>query len=187
MIQIFVGLIFVLFNTNIYFWDIGVTYYITNIIGYIFLFFGINKLSSTNQRLLKVRPYVIIMFAHSIIFLLVDITGHSPLTMGMSTMVMTITALIGAAFIAAGMFMIFIIISELMKDFTSEKNEKNKDQLNILVSIMMLLFIFAGISAFLDLIPMLTPIIMGALFLLELVFLIRYYNVFLAKNEKGNE
>lgn len=178
MMIIFIGLIFVLFNTNIYFWDIGVMYYITNIIGYLLIFFGINELGREHRSLLKIRPYVIIMIAHSIIFLLVDITGNSPLTMEMS-----ITALGGAAFNAAGMFMIFIIISELMKDFTSEKNEKNKDQLNILVSIMMLLFILAGISAFLNLIPIFTPIIMGTLYLLEVLFLIRYYNVFVSKDE----
>lgn len=178
LINIFVGLIFVLFNTNIYFWDIGVMDYITNIIGYILIFFGINELGRDNRSLLKIRPYVIIMIAHSIIFLLVDITGNSPLTMEKS-----IPTLLGATFIAAGMFMTFIIISELMKDFTSEKNEKNKDQLNILVSIMMLLFILAGISAFISLIPMLTPTIMGALFLLEILFLFRFYYVFISKDE----
>lgn len=178
MIKIFVGLIFVLFNTNIYFWDIGVIDFITNIIGYILIFFGINELGRDNRRILKIRPYVIIMIAHSMIFLLMDITGNSPLTMEMS-----IPTLLGATFMVAGVFMTFIIISELMKDFASEKNEKHKDQLNILVSIMMLLFILAGISAFIGLIPMLTPIIMGVLFLLEVLFLFSFYYVFISINE----
>ena len=181
MINIFAGLIFVFFKTNLSFLDIGATYYITNIIGYISIYFGINELGRTNQRLLKVRPHVIIMIVHSIIFFLLNITGNSPLTIALSTTFEVIIALVGVVFIVAGMFLIFVIITELMDDLTSKTN---KVSLYKLVNLMMLLFILAGISAYFSFIPMLAITIMGALLLLEVIFLIRYYYVFLSKEGK---
>lgn len=181
MINIFVGLIFVFFKTNFSFWDIGATYYITNIIGYVSIFFGVNELGRTNQRILKVKPYVIFMIAHSIIFFLLNITDNSPLTMGMSTMLETNIVLVGVVFIVTGMFMVFIIIYQLMDALTSNRSKKI---LYNLVNFIMLLFILAGISAIFNFIPMLSTTIMGALFLLEVLFLISYYYVFLTKNEK---
>ena len=80
-----------------------------------------------------------------------------------------------------GLFLIFVIITELMDDLTSETN---KEPLYNLVNIMMLLFILAGISTYLNFIPMLAITIMSALLLLEALFLIRYYYVFLSKKEK---
>ncbi len=178
MIIIFVGLIFVFFKTNLSFLDIGATYYITNIIGYIAIFFGIIELGRTNQRLLKVRPYVIIMIAHSFIFFLLNITGNSPLTMPLSTSLAVIIAIGGLVFIVAGMLIIFAIISELLDGLNSKKN---KALLYNLINIMMLLFILAGISAYFNI---LATTIMGILLLLEVLFLVSYYYFFLSKNEK---
>ncbi|MEN2766065.1 hypothetical protein [Ornithinibacillus xuwenensis] len=179
MINIFVGLIFVFFNTNFSFWDIGAIYYITNIIGYVSIFFGVNELGRTNQRILKVKPYVITMIAHSIIFFLLSITDNSPLTMDMSTTIETIIVLVGVVFIVAGMFMVYIIIFQMMDSLTGQTDTK---PLYNLVNIMLLLFILAGMSAVFNFIPMLVTTLMGALFLLEVLFLISYYYVFLAKN-----
>ena len=178
MINIFVGLFFVFFKTNLSFLDIGATYYITNVIGYISIFLGIIELGRTNQRLLKVRPYVIIMIAHSFIFFLLNITGNSPLTMPLSTSLAVIIAIGGLVFIVAGMFLIFAIIFEILNDLNSKKN---KELLYKLIKIMMLLFILAGISAYFNMLA--TPI-MGILLLLEVLFLISYYYAFLSKNEK---
>lgn len=178
MINIFVGFIFVFFKTNLSFLDIGATYYITNIIGYIAIFFGIIELGRTNQRLLKVRPYVIIMIAHSFIFFLLNITGNSPLTMPLSTSLAVIIAIGGLVFIVAGMLIIFAIISELLDGLNSKKN---KALLYNLINIMMLLFILAGISAYFNI---LATTIMGILLLLEVLFLVSYYYFFLSKNEK---
>ncbi|CEG27170.1 hypothetical protein [Bacillus sp. B-jedd] len=181
MLNIFVGLIFVFFKTNFSFWDIGPTFYITNIIGYVLIFFGLNELERTNQPILKAKPYVIIMIAHSMIFFLLNITDHSPLTMGMSTTLEQIIVLAGVALIMAGMFMVFIIIFQLMDGLTSNMN---KEVLYNLVTIMILLFILAGIDAFFNFVPTLSTIIMGALLLLEVLFLFCYYNAFVIKNEK---
>lgn len=181
MINIFVGLIFVFFKTNFSFWDIGAIYYITNIIGFISILFGLNELGRKSLSILKVRPYVIIMIAHSMIVFLLNITGNSPLTMGMSTMLETMIVLTGLVFVVAGMFMVFIIIFQLMDGLTSSMNKKI---LYNLVSIMMFLFILAGINAVFNFIPVLETTVMGALLLLEVLFLIIYYFVFLTKTEK---
>lgn len=181
MINILVGLIFVFFKTNFSFWDIGAIYYITNIIGYISILFGINELGRKNPSILKVKPYVIIMIAHSIIVFLLNITGNSPLKMAMSTMLETIIVLTGLVFVVAGMFMVFIIIFQLMDGLPDQMYKK---LLYNLVSIMMFLFILAGINAILDIIPVIVTTAMGALLLLEVLFLISYYFIFLTKTEK---
>ncbi len=182
MINIFVGLIFVFFKTNLNFLDIGVTYYVTNIIGFISIYLGINELGKMNQKLLKIRPYVIIMIAHSLIFFLLNVTGNSPLKIALSTTLEVIIALVGLVFIIAGMFLVFIIISLIMDDLISKTNKK---LLYNLVNIIMLLFILSGISAyFKNYIPMVATVLMGALLLLEVIFLISYYYVFLSKDEK---
>ncbi|MBC5636277.1 hypothetical protein H8S33_05470 [Ornithinibacillus sp. BX22] len=180
MINIFVGLIFVFFKTNLSFWDIGVTYYITNIIGYVSIFFGIIELGRTNQTILKVKPYVIIMIAHSIFFFLLNLTGNSPLSIAMSTTSGVIVAVVGVVFIIVGMFMVFIIIFQLLDSLATT----NIKLLYNLVNVMSFLLILAGISAIFNFVPMIATTIMGALLLLEVLFLISYYYIFLTKNEK---
>lgn len=181
MINIFVGLIFVFFKTNLSFWDIGVTYYITNIIGYVSIFFGIIELGRTKQTILKVKPYVIIMIAHSIFFFLLNLTGNSPLSIAMSTTSGIIVAVVGVVFIIAGMFMVFIIIFQLLDSLATKTNKK---PLYNLVNVMSFLLILAGISAIFNFAPMIATSMMGALVLLEVLFLISYYYIFLTKNEK---
>lgn len=176
MINIFVGLIFVFFKINLSFLDIGVTYYVTNIIGYISICLGINELGKINQKLLKVRPYVMIMIAHSLIFLLLNLTGNSPLKIALSTPLEVMLALGGGVFIVAGMFLIFIIISLILENLG---DITNKPQLDNLVNMMMLLFILTAISTFFqNYIPMLATVLMGTLLVVELLFLLRYYSVF---------
>ncbi|WP_047984358.1 hypothetical protein [Ornithinibacillus californiensis] len=181
MFNIFMGLIFVFFKTNLSFWDIGMTYYITNIIGYISILVGINELGRRNQKLIKVKPYVIAMIAHSIIVFLLNITGNSPLMMGTSTTLEITIALVGVVFIVAGMFMVFIIISQVMDSLADTMRNR---LLYNLVNVMILLFILAGISAIFGFLPMVSSALMGALLLLEVVFLISYYYVFLTRKEK---
>lgn len=176
MINIFVGLIFVFFKTNLSFLDIGVTYYVTNIIGYMSIYLGINELGKTNQKLLKIRPYIIIMIAHSLIFFLLNITDNSPLKVALSSTPEVIIALVGFVFIIAGMFLVFVIISLILDNLISKVN---KELLYNLVNMMMLLFILSGISTyFQNYIPMLATVIMGALLVMEVLFLISYYYVF---------
>lgn len=176
MINIFVGLIFIFFKTNLSFLDIGVTYYVTNIIGYMSIYLGINELGKTNQKLLKIRPYIIIMIAHSLIFFLLNITDNSPLKVALSSTPEVIIALVGFMFIIAGMFLVFVIISLILDNLISKAN---KELLYNLVNMMMLLFILSGISTyFQNYIPMLATVIMGALLVMEVLFLISYYYVF---------
>jgi hypothetical protein len=181
MINIFVGLFFVFFKTSFSFWDIGAMYYITNLIGYVSILLGVNELGRRNQQILKVKPLVIIMIAHSIIFFLLNITDNSPLTMGMSTTLETIIVLGGIVLILAGMIMVFIIIFLLMDSLIGKTNKKF---LYNLVNMMMLLIVLASITAIFHFIPILETSIMGALFLLEVLFLISYYYVFLNKSDK---
>lgn len=74
------------------------------------------------------------------------------------------------------MFLIFVIISLILDNLISKAN---KELLYNLVNMMMLLFILSGISTyFQNYIPMLATVIMGALLVMEVLFLISYYYVF---------
>lgn len=101
--------------------------------------------------------------------------------MGMTSTLETVIVMVGAAFIVAGMFMVFIILFQFMDGLTSNTNTKI---LYNLVNMKMLLFILAGISTIFHFIPMFATIIMGALFLIEVLFLMSYYYIFLNKNKK---
>ncbi|MEC5425764.1 hypothetical protein QGM71_20045 [Virgibacillus sp. C22-A2] len=185
MVNIFFGLIFVFFKTNLSFLDIGAIYYLTSIIGYMSIFFGIRELGSKNQKLIKIKPYIIFMIYHSIVFFFLNITENSPLTIALSTSLGTFISLVGLGLIIVGMFMIFIIIFlliECLNDKTS-KTFNNKLLYN-LTNIMMLTFVLAGVSSIFNFIPMLVNTLMGVLLLLEVLFLISYYNVYFVKNEK---
>ena len=182
MITIFVGLIFVFFKTNLNFLDSGVTYYVTNLIGYLLIYLGMNELGRGNQKLLKIRPYVVVMIAHSLIFWLLNSTGNSPLTIALSTPLGVMLALVGAALMVAGMFIVFVIISQILEHVLPKTD---KALLENLVNIMMLLFILSGISTyFQNSIPLVATVVMVALFVVEILFLIRYYYVFRSQDER---
>ncbi|MER2129096.1 MAG: hypothetical protein ABS941_18390 [Solibacillus sp.] len=132
--------------------------------------------------MLKIRPYIIIMIAHSLIFFLLNITDNSPLKVALSSTPEVIIALVGFVFIIAGMFLVFVIISLILDNLISKAN---KELLYNQVNMMMLLFILSGISTyFQNYIPMLATVIMGALLVMEVLFLISYYYVFRSKDEK---
>lgn len=182
MITIFVGLIFVFFKINLSFLDSGVTYYVTNIIGYLLIYLGLNELGRVNHKLLKVRPYVVMMIAHSLIFFLLNLTGNSPLTMALSTPLGVIIAIGGAVLMIAGMFLVFVIISLILDNVILKTNNV---RLETLVNMMMLLFILSGISTyFQNSIPLVATVVMVALLVIKVLFLIRYYYVFRSEDAR---
>lgn len=184
MINILFGLFLVFFKTNLNFVEIGTAYYLTNIIGYISLFIGIKELGREKLKLNKIKPYIVFMILHSILFFLLNITGNSPLTLSLSTSIGTIISFSGFGFIIVGIFMIFYIISVLIDDF---KNDESRSwdirKLDYLFGTMILMSILATISFIFNFIPMLAEIIMGILLLLQILFLVYYYNIFLKNNK----
>lgn len=183
MLNIFFGFIFIFFKANLNFWDIGAIYYLTNIVGYISIFWGIKELGRRNPSLLKIKPYIIFMLFHSIVFFFLNITGNSPLTIALSTSLGTIISLIGAGLIVMGMFMAFIIIFLLVEALNAVKAFDKKRIYN-LTSLMILTFILAGASAILNINPLYENTLMGVLLLLEVFFLLNCYNAFFAKGVK---
>ena len=185
MINILLGFVFVFFKPNLSFLDIGVVYYLTNIIGYISIFFGVKELARKYQGVIKVQPYVIFMVCHSIIFFLLNATGNSPLTIAMSSY-MAVISLVGLGFIIVGMFMVFVIISHLIDALKDETSESfNTRRLETFVATMMTTFALAATCYFvIPMLPEIAEILMGVLLFLKIIFLIEFYIVFLRNKER---
>jgi len=180
--SVLIGLFFVFFKLNVSFLDIGVTYYLTNIIGYSSIFLGVRELERKYQRISKVQPYVIFMIFHSIIFFLLNITGHSPLTIPMFSY-MAVISLVGLGFVIVGMFMVFVIISHLIEQVEEETSGVFKtSRLKILCVAMMMIFVLAGICYFFF--PVGAQILMAILLILKFLFLVEFYSVFLRNMER---
>ena len=178
MNKILFGLLFVFFKPNFDFLDIGVAYYLTNIIGYLLLFIGVRELESVYEKVLKAKPYVLFMVGHSIFFFLLNISGNSPLTLPMDSYLATVS-LIGLGFIIAGMFMVFVIISILIEGLQVEFNTR---KLSIVTVLMMLTFALAGLCYFF--IPVIAQILMSVLLFLNVLFLVSFYSTFLRNRER---
>ncbi|MBU9723043.1 MULTISPECIES: hypothetical protein [Bacillaceae] len=181
MVNILFGLLFVFLKPNLSFLDIGVAYYITNIIGYISIYFGVKEIGRKYHRIMKVQPFVIFMVFHSIIFFLLNVSGNSPLTIEMSSY-MALISLVGLGFIIVGMFMVFVIITYLIRGLEiGTGGIFNTRRLNILCSGMMTTFVVAGVCNFFIPLPEIAQILMSVLLVLKLLFLIEFYRVFLHK------
>lgn len=185
MINIFIGLFFVFFKTNLSFVDIGVTYYVTNLIGYILIFAGIKELGMRNKKFEKVKHYTVFMIFHSFLFILLNVTENSPVTMALSTGSRTAISFLGFGFIIAGMFMVFYIIDLLIEGFKNElSGEFTLKKLDYISRVMVLTFILATISFMFNFVPMLAEALIGVLLLLKISFLFFYDNLLLKKNRK---
>jgi len=180
---IFFGLLFIFLKTNIQFVELGTMYYLTNILGYISIFVGVKELERTHDGLSKIKPLAIVMFLHSLLFFIVNLTDHSPLTMPLTLPISYMIALSGLGAVLVGMFMIYYIIHvviEMLKDDQSNMiTVKKLDQLNTAMTIV---FIFAGIISFFDYIPMLAKILMVSLLVLKIIFLVYFYHTLVRKN-----
>lgn len=178
MMNVLVGLLFVFSKSNLEFLDIGISYYLTNIIGYLFIFFGVRQLGREYEKVRKAQPYALFMVFHSILFFLLNITGNSPLTMPMESY-LAIISWIGLAFVVAGMFMVYVIISILLESLNVEFSTR---KLKALCSAMMMTFILTGIFYFF--IPDLSQLLMGVILFFNILFLFGFYVVFLRSREK---
>ncbi|KIL51102.1 hypothetical protein [Jeotgalibacillus campisalis] len=179
MNKIFFGVLLVFFKTNVSFLEIGAAYYVTNSIGYLLIFFGVKELGNKVERVLKAQPYVVFMVIHSIIFLLLNTSGNSPLTIAMDSY-MAVISFVGLCFVIAGMFMIFVIISLLIEGMEDEFHTK---RLSILCVAMMMIFTLAGLFYFFT--PGLAQLLMSVLLFLKVLFLIVFYHVYLRNSVRN--
>ncbi|SET64117.1 hypothetical protein SAMN05216389_11833 [Oceanobacillus limi] len=178
MINIFFGFLFIFFKTNLSFLDIGITYSITNVIGYISIFFGLKELGREHKRLVKLKPYVIFMVVYSSVFFLLNVTGNSPVKLGMSSALLSFIAIAGLFCMIAGMFMVFYIISAFLEGLDGEVGRYDSmRRLEKVYKAMMSLFFIAGICFFFF--PFLAKPMMAILLLTKGLFLYEFYQVFI--------
>src|SRR5690606_14811426 len=172
-------------RTNISFFDVGIIFYVTNVIGYISLFFGIKELSISNEKLNKIQPYVVVMMVHSFVFLLLDVLNISPLHIGLINSYVEFLAFVGLVFIVAGMLMIFVIIFQLLDGFADQLDAAmNIKLLYNLTTVMLFISILAVVSSIFNIIPIVEQSLTGLLSLVNVLFLISYYRSFLVKKVK---
>lgn len=178
MMNILIGLLFVFSKSNLEFLDIGVSYYLTNIVGYLLIFLGVREVGRDYEKVRKAQPFALFMFVHSIVFFLLNITGNSPLMMPLESYLFVIS-LTGLAFVIAGMFMVYVLISILLENL---KDEFSTRKLRALCSAMMMTFILTGIFYFW--IPDLARLLMGVLLFFNILFIFGFFLVFLRGKER---
>lgn len=185
METLFFGLLLIFFKTNMNFIEIGIVYYFTNIIGYFLIYLGIKNVGGKYEKLNKLKPLAIVMIIHSLIFLVLNITNNSPVTMPFSGDLTLVIVLFGTALIIVGMFVIYYVIHTLMETFKYEHSEipgiKKMSQLNTAMAIV---FIFTGFSFFINYILIISAILMSGLLILQVIFLVYFYNSFVRTNAK---
>lgn len=182
MINVFFGMLLIFFRTNLNFVDIGGIYYVTNIIGYITLFFGIKELAINNVKFNKVQPYVIVMLCHSILFFILNISGNSTLTIELTSGFSTILSIVSLFFVIAGMFIIFYIINEILKVLSEDTNTIYKvKQLEPFYNAMLAFYLLAGVFSFISQVT--TQVIISISLIIMILFLIKFYHVFLTRKE----
>ncbi|MDG5472055.1 hypothetical protein P6709_09855 [Jeotgalibacillus sp. ET6] len=177
MNKIFFGFLFVFFKTNTSFFEDGTAFYGTNLVGYSLIYFGVKELGMKNESILKTQPYVIFMIVHSILFLGLNGSGNSPLSMALDSYMAAI-ALVGTGFVIAGMFMVFVIISFLLEGLGDEFSTR---RLSILCAAMMTIFTLAGLFYFFS--PEIAQLLVSVLLLLKVMFLVGFYTVILGNRE----
>lgn len=185
METLFFGLLLIFFKTNMNFVEIGIVYYLTNILGYLLIYLSIKNVGRKYGRLNKLKPLAIVMIIHSLIFLSLNLTNNSPVTMPFSGDLTLMIVIFGTAMIIAGMFVVYYLIHTLMETFKYEHSEisgiKKMNQLN---NTMAILFIFTGFSFFINYILIISAILMNGLLILQVIFLIYFYNSLVRTNDK---
>ncbi|MGD7044779.1 hypothetical protein [Jeotgalibacillus proteolyticus] len=178
MNKIFFGFLFVFFKTNASFFEDGTAYYVTNLVGYSLIFFGVKELGMKDEHVLKAQPYVIFMIVHSLLFLGLNGSGNAPLSMPLDSY-MAIIALVGLGFVIAGMFMVFVIIPLILEGVGDAFRTR---RLSILCAVMMMTFTLAGLFYFFS--PEVTQLLVSVLLLMKVLFLVGFYTVFLGNRER---
>jgi hypothetical protein len=181
--NIFIGLIFVFFTTNLYFLDIGSVFYATNLVGYLSIFAGIKELEKEYKKVSQIKPYVVFMIIHSSLFFILNSTGNSPGNIALTTSLGVITALTGLGIMIVGMFIIYYIIGLLLEAFRHETKEYlNFKNLYVLLNAMLLISFFACTSFIFNVIPILAESFMLILLVSKILFLLFFYTHLLKRN-----
>lgn len=118
------GVLLVFAKVNLHFFDTGVFFYSMNIVGYLFIYLGFKKIGYATENNKNLQLLVLLMMIHSVVFTLLNGSGHSVQTIAMSTASGTLTALTVLLIAAIGNVMIFYIIHQFI---ISVRNNQSGD------------------------------------------------------------
>ncbi|MBM7578704.1 hypothetical protein [Jeotgalibacillus terrae] len=185
MNKVLFGIFLVFFKTNTSFLDIGIVYSLTNLIGYIMIFFGLKELERRYEVITRAQSVVILMILHSVTLFLLNATGNSPLEIPIDSYT-AILAAAGLVFVVGGMFMIFVVISQLLRVFEHGAGAQfYVRRLNVICAAMMTVFVLAGLSYFLfQMTPGVAQVWMAVLLLLKVVFIASFYSEMIRHKER---
>lgn len=176
------GLILVFVKTNLYFVDMGIFYYATNILGYGLMYLGVRDLKAGNEQMGKVQPLALVMIFHSVFFLVLNGTGYSAVSIPLSTGAEIVLSMSLLALGVAGMIMIPFILSAFIS--ASSSRMPSVAQLERLIGLMLGSMILASILFFTLTLTLTSPayISMGLVLLVQLLFVVRFYKLGIDRN-----
>ncbi|TFD94514.1 hypothetical protein [Jeotgalibacillus sp. R-1-5s-1] len=179
MVNIFWGLLLIFFNPNLNFLDLGVIDYLCNILGYALIWSGIRVMEKQYTGASKIQPYVLFMIIHSAVFFLLSVFGYSPVHLPLNTDWAIITV-VGLALMITGMFMVFVIISMLIKVVEEDENSSvSVRKLKTICAGLMLIFTLVAVSYFLfQAVPGVSVTLTAVLLILKGAFLFQFYRGF---------
>lgn len=178
---IFIGLIFVLFKQTLQFWDDSFLFYLTNVIGYCLILFGLYQINKNNEASAQARAASILMLLHSIFFFILKGLGYSPLTSDLSSFFSKILAYVGSFLLVAGIFLMYIIILQIMEAISGEKKPGH---LYYLINIMIIIFLISHVSISTGLLSNLEHVFMFILLIGHIYFLISFYIIYLSSKRQ---
>lgn len=175
MEKIILGLLFIFFKTNLDFMETGLYFYVTNLIGYVIMYFGIQELSLRSDRFKRIRPFIVLMIAHSVFFIVINGSGNSIQTIALSSLTafgMSFALLILAV---AGGCMVFYVIHLVVEALQKVGSEfVSIAKVEKLLGIMIVVFVLSGIVFFS--IPSFAFLLTAALLIVEITFLLFLYS-----------
>ncbi|MDW0109406.1 hypothetical protein [Sporosarcina aquimarina] len=170
------GVLFVFAKVNLHFFDTGVFFYSTNIVGYLLIYLGLKKIGYFSKNNKKMQLIILLMMIHSVVFTLLNGSGHSIQTIEMSTAFGSLTALTVLVLAAIGNVMIFYILHQFILSVRNNQSDdifhSNIASLEIFAALLFAFGIVTGALFFI--IASVASISMILLLAAEIVFIVKF-------------
>lgn len=175
MTKLLVGIIFIFFKTNLYFTDTTVVYYLTNLIGLLFVISGVLRISTNADKNLNSKKYIFVFLALGNIFYLVKNLFYLPVgfsgrgldtyfLLGMDILLMTCT------FVS-----IYSILTTLIEEY--ESPTLHKASAGALTS-----YLIAALLGFFGMNIWFSKVFIIIMFVFQILLVIAFYQYIKKKN-----
>lgn len=163
------GVLLVFVKADLQFIDTGVFYYITNAIGYIFMYSSMKTFFQSLPGVKRIQGLILLMIIHSIGFSILNGSGNSLKTIALLTQLDQILAILLMSFSIIGMFMIFYILNLFIVALCKEQYSFSIRKYEKMLGLLALLLIIGGVLFYIS--SVLSSVIMLILLIGELLFI----------------